>query len=63
MHEDTMLTKRSRSPDARRFEKLIVLLIASMGLSFADTLICKQGLAPIETSIQPRRKKCSRGVH
>ena len=30
-----MLTARSRSPDARRFEKLMVLLIVSMGLSFA----------------------------
>ena len=35
MHEGMMLTERTTSPDARRFEKLIVLLIVSMGLSFA----------------------------
>ena len=35
MHEETMQTERTRAHDARRVEKLFVLLIVSMGLSFA----------------------------
>ena len=35
MHEDTMQTERTRAHDARRVEKLFVLLLVSMGLSFA----------------------------
>ena len=35
MHEDKMQTKRTTTHDARRVEKLFVLLIISMGLSFA----------------------------
>ena len=35
MHEETMRTERTRPHDARRVEKLFVLLLVSMGLSFA----------------------------
>ena len=34
MHEDKMQTKRTTTHDARRVEKLFVLLHISMGLSF-----------------------------
>ena len=38
MHEDTMQTERTPALDAVHVKKLFVLLLISMGLSFADTM-------------------------
>ena len=51
MHEDTMLTERYRSPEVRRFEKLIVLRIASMGLSFVARTCNVHGLSQVDQSV------------
>ena len=58
MHEDTMQTERTRAHHARRVEKLLVLLIVSMELSFAAHV--RSPRQPIEAY---RSKAARRDAH
>ena len=60
MHEDTMQTERTRTHDARRVEKLFVLLLVSMGFSFATHVRSPRKPIEVDRSGETRQVACAR---